>query len=229
MHATPPGGRRATASSRGCGRTAGGSAGWPTRPATAWPTSRRSRPGSRRRARASGRRAPSSGARSAGARPTCSIRAAPPALGPMGGPTAALAPRGPHSIPRRPACQSRRRRRTRERRRQPRGRGLLARAPRPIRPRSRNGWQAVLKCSEEHRRGEDMPTTPRWDPDRDEVWTRVNDEGERVYISVQIEGGRVVAATHAYETAEDARLGIYVYGPHARWADLNRGTFEVAR
>jgi len=62
---------------------------------------------------------------------------------------------------------------------------------------------------------------------RYEVWTRVNAEDERVYIGVQIEDGRIVAATNAYETAEAASDGMHLYGEQATWVARNRHTFTT--
>jgi hypothetical protein len=61
---------------------------------------------------------------------------------------------------------------------------------------------------------------------RYEVWTKVNDDGDRVYIGVRIEDGRVVAATNAYATADAADEGMYLYGEQAAWVRDNRDSFE---
>lgn len=74
-----------------------------------------------------------------------------------------------------------------------------------------------------------MPRRITRKPDRYEVWTRVNDEGERVYIGVHLtDDGHIIAASNAYATADEAASAMHLRGDQARWVSVNRDTFEVA-
>lgn len=59
-----------------------------------------------------------------------------------------------------------------------------------------------------------------------EVWTRVNSEGERIYIGVQFDDGRMVAATNACTSPMAAQYGMFLRGEQPAWVWANREHFQ---